>query len=70
MSLCDCFNYRPIISISQGKGLRDPKHGCTFEAFFLLSLGGMPGETRANGLALVPLPFAALGIIGQVASRQ
>ena len=35
----------------------------------LISVGGMPGETRANVLVLVPPPVAALGIIGQVASR-
>ena len=50
------FNLR-ILKISQAKGLRDPECACTFEPFFIDCRRALPGETGANGLALVPLPL-------------
>jgi len=42
----------------EARGLRDPKCGCSFEPFvFIECRRALPGETRANGLELVPLPL-------------
>lgn len=56
------------MKVSEAEGLRDSECGCNFEPFvFIECRRALPGETGANGLG-VP-PAAALGIIGQVASR-
>ncbi len=56
-------------TVSRIKGLRDPKCGRTFESFvFIECRRALPGETRIKGAGAPPV--AALGIIGQVASRD
>ncbi len=74
-----CFYSRPILRITQIKGLRDPKGGCTFEPLALLGddnkralnsgpCQGKPGRCglSPNSLIIKPLPpvTRALGVIG------
>ncbi len=67
MSLLSYFNYRAILQINQVKGSETPSAGVPLSPLFLLNIGGMPGETKIKGAGAPPV--AALGIIGQVASR-
>jgi len=67
---------KPLLKISQAKGLRDPDYGCISEPFCFIKV--MAGPVRENQGAVVPIangliskPFppvtGALGVIGLVA---
>jgi len=51
---------KPVLKISQAKGLRDPECGCTFEPFgFIRTFGdecrrALPGETGVPGVLSFP----------------
>ena len=70
MKLSSCVHSKLILKISQAKGLRDPEGGCSFEPFiFIVQAGSARGDQGERTGAGAP-PVAALGIIGQVASRD
>jgi len=65
---CSCSNVIQKMSrVDSMRGLRDTDYECTLSLSFLLrrACQGRPGRTAGAGAP----PVAALGIIGQVASR-